>query len=394
MEKLTPRHYLLHFAHVLQTSLFPGVAEEIGPLSAQARLLMQVLAMVPLSPWLSCARGPGRPPEDRSALVAAFIAKAVYHCTTTRQLLATLKADTQMRRLCGWTHTSEVPHESTFSRAFAEFAASELPQKLHQALILSTQSERLIGHISRDSTAIEARERFPEKETSHPAPSEQNKAEQNKKRTPSRKLSRRPKKAKAAERGTLIERQRHRELPGMLETLSTTCAIGVKRSSKGHQKYWRGYKLHADVADGQIPVSLLLTGANVHDANAAIPLMTMSARHLTWCCDLMDSAYDAEAILAHCRQLGHVPIVQPHPRRNGRSKSQLPKVFPAKKAPELSWAQQDRFRERTAVERVFARLKEEFGASHIRVRGAAKVMGHLMFGVLALTVDQLLRLTG
>ena len=44
------------------------------------------------------------------------------------------------------------------------------------------------------------------------------------------------------------------------------------------------------------------------------------------------------------------------------------------------------------VERVNARLKDEFGASQIRVRGAVKIMAHLMFGVIALTVDQWLRL--
>jgi hypothetical protein len=44
------------------------------------------------------------------------------------------------------------------------------------------------------------------------------------------------------------------------------------------------------------------------------------------------------------------------------------------------------------VERVNARLKDEFGASHLRVRGGAKVMAHLMLGVLALTVDQWLRM--
>jgi Transposase DDE domain/Transposase domain (DUF772) len=394
MEKLTTRQCLMNFAHVLQTALFPVIAEETGPLSVQAKLLMQVLAMAPLGPWLSPTRGPGRPPEDRMALASAFVAKAVYGCTTTRQLLSYLNADAQLRRLCGWTHASAVPHESTFSRAFAEFAASELPQKLHQALIQTTQSERLIGHISRDSTAIEARERFPEKEPQQPrAKPEEKKAKKSKPKQKS-KSARRPKKAKAADRGTLMERQRYMKLSQMLETLPTACAIGVKTSSKGQQQYWRGYKLHADVADGQIPVSLILTGANVHDSTAAIPLMTMSAQRVTSCYDLMDSAYDADAILSYSRQLGHVPIVQPHPRRNGRSKSQLPKVFAAKKAPELSWAQQDRFRERTAVERVFARLKDEFGADKVRVRGASKVMAHLMFGVLALTVDQLLRLTG
>ena len=50
-----------------------------------------------------------------------------------------------------------------------------------------------------------------------------------------------------------------------------------------------------------------------------------------------------------------------------------------------------RYNERTASERVNGRLKDEFGCRHVRVRGAAKVMCHCMFGVLALTADQLLR---
>ena len=45
------------------------------------------------------------------------------------------------------------------------------------------------------------------------------------------------------------------------------------------------------------------------------------------------------------------------------------------------------------VERVNARLKDEFGGKQIRVRGAVKVMAHLMFGILALTVDQWLRMS-
>jgi hypothetical protein len=34
----------------------------------------------------------------------------------------------------------------------------------------------------------------------------------------------------------------------------------------------------------------------------------------------------------------------------------------------------------------------EFGARHVRVRGHAKVLCHLMFGILALPVSQLTRL--
>ena len=48
---------------------------------------------------------------------------------------------------------------------------------------------------------------------------------------------------------------------------------------------------------------------------------------------------------------------------------------------------------RTMAERVNARLKDEFGARFVRVRGAIKVKCHLLFGVVALTVDQILRVT-
>ncbi len=59
--------------------------------------------------------------------------------------------------------------------------------------------------------------------------------------------------------------------------------------------------------------------------------------------------------------------------------------------PQLPRAQEERFKARTMVERMNARLKDEFGGNTVRVRGAAKVMAHIMFGILALTVDQWLR---
>ncbi len=138
----------------LADSLFPRLEEESGPLGSAAQLLVQVLAMVPLANWLPGNRQ-GRPMKNRSALAAAFLAKSVYGLTTTRQLRARLQVeDQQMRRCCGWQHASQLPHEATFSRAFAEFARTELAQQLHAALIGKTQAARLIGHISRDSSAI------------------------------------------------------------------------------------------------------------------------------------------------------------------------------------------------------------------------------------------------
>lgn len=45
----------------------------------------------------------------------------------------------------------------------------------------------------------------------------------------------------------------------------------------------------------------------------------------------------------------------------------------------------ERYKERTQVDRTNARLKDEFSAKDIWVRGHDKVKSHLIFGLLALT---------
>jgi len=90
----------------------------------------------------------------------------------------------------------------------------------------------------------------------------------------------------------------------MLRELPRQCDTGAKTSGDGHPKYWQGYKLHLDVADGQIPIRAILTSASLHDSQAAIPLTTMTSRRVTYCYDLMDAAYDAQEILEHCRKSG------------------------------------------------------------------------------------------
>src|SRR5437868_6314800 len=151
--QITPRQCLTEFAHLLQGTLYGAIAESAGPLSEKAELLIAVLTLVPVQAHLaSPGRWNGRPAQHRQALATAFIAKAVYGFSTTRSLLDRLRCDRQLLRLCGWNSARQLPHESTFSRAFEEFAHSQLPQRLHAAMIAKTQGSRLIGHIARDST--------------------------------------------------------------------------------------------------------------------------------------------------------------------------------------------------------------------------------------------------
>jgi hypothetical protein len=392
--KLTLRQQITQFAHVLQAGLFPVLNEELGELTEPAKRLVATLEMVPLARFVPSSRGwIGRPSKDRLAIASAFVAKAVYGFTTTRHLLDALDSDAQLRRICGWTEARLVPHEATFSRAFDEFARMELPQFVHETLIRETQQDRLIGHIARDSTAIEARERFPEVpvpvSASKVAPATPGKRGPKPGRRGPHKRHPGGKPKYTPKADTRMHRQRSMTLPAMLAELPRDCSLGVKTSHDGNQKYWRGYKLHLDVADGQIPISGILTAASLHDSQVAIPLATMTAQRVTSLYDVMDAAYDATEILDHSRSLGHVPIVRPVKRRHkevpfsGREECE---------ARELTWAEADRFRERTMVERVNARLKDEFGGREIRVRGPRKIMAHLMFGVLALTVDQILKL--
>src|SRR6266567_1026198 len=158
--KLTLADHLKQFMRVVQGALFPALQEELGPLTEKHRQLVALLNMIRIEVLITCVHGGvGRPAKDRRAMARAFVAKAVCNMSTTRQLLERLAVDTALRRICGWESLGEIPHESQFSRTFAEFAETQLPQRLHEALIAETQKDRLIGHISRDSTEIEAREK-------------------------------------------------------------------------------------------------------------------------------------------------------------------------------------------------------------------------------------------
>ena len=92
-------------------------------------------------------------------MAKAFVAKSVYKFETTDMLIVYLKGCRNIRRLCGWELPGQVPSPSTFSRAFNEFAMGKLPQKIHEAMIKKHCGQKLAGHISRDSTAIESREK-------------------------------------------------------------------------------------------------------------------------------------------------------------------------------------------------------------------------------------------
>jgi hypothetical protein len=101
----------------------------------------------------------------------------------------------------------------------------------------------------------------------------------------------------------------------------------------------------------------------------------------------MDAAYDAAAIHDHSQALGHAPIVDRNFRADHEAKAEWGREVERQKLIHMHAI----YDFRTMAERVNARLKDEFGARFVRVRGALKVKCHLMFGIVALAVDQIIR---
>jgi hypothetical protein len=367
-----------------QRSLLPGLDQELDPLTAKLEHLIIILDTLGLEAFVAPpSRRRGRPPDDRPAIARSFVAKAVLTIPTTSALIERLQIDRALRRICGWERRSDVPSEATFSRAFAEFAAQGLPERVHEQLVRRHLHDHIVGHISRDATEIEAREKPRRRSSDDPPPP-----------APPKRKRGRPRKDEVLPPKPLtrIEQQRTQSLDEMRAALPTQCDVGVKRNSKGFRETWIGYKLHLDTANGIVPVAAILTAASIHDSQVAIPLARTSEQRVVWLYDLMDSAYDAQPIIDDCLAAGRVPVIDRNTRRDTALKAEIAAERARRRLIKLPDPRDLTYNERTTAERANARIKDEFGGRHLRVRGHFKAFCHLMFGVVALAADSIVRL--
>jgi hypothetical protein len=318
----------------VQRSLFPHLDECFDTLlTEQEQRLVTMLEIVQVERYVSkksTTQRLGRKLLVREALARAFVAKAVYRLPTTSDLIRAIRATSNLRRICGFIAMGEIPSESTFSRAFTEFADSGLGNRAHDALVQDYLAGELIGHISRDSTAIVGREKPTQKVKKPKMP------------------RKRGRPAKGEQREPVVEKRLDRQVgqsaAEAIRELPFACDRGTKKNAKGYKTSWNGYKLHLDINDVGLPIS----------------------------------AYDARLINETSRQFEHVPIID----KNSRGREVIP----------MAPHEAERYKVRTSVEQANGRLKEDFGADNVMVKGHSKVNQHLMFGVIVLFADQLIRL--
>lgn len=306
----------------------------------------------------------GRPAYENDPIMRAFLARSFLRIPTVTDLRNRLINDPNLRKICDF---DGIPSPATFSRRLKDFSKGNLMVQTLNGIVEQHHKGRIIGHISRDSTAIQARE------TPVNRKRDVDLMKPKRKRGRPRKGEVRPKKEP-----TQMEVQLTQSARKSLSKLPKECAWGCKKNSQGNVATWKGYKLHLDVSDIGFPITAIVTGANVHDSQAAIPMEKLTGRKVQHLYSLMDAAYDADAISTYIKEQGRVPLIDPNKRRG-------PEREP------FSPAQKQRFKIRTTVERANSHLKDWLIPSQIFVRGFEKVSFVLMCGVLCLAAVKALQ---
>jgi len=238
-------------------------------------------------------------------------------------------------------------------------------EQMLETMVRKVHEGRVVGHISRDSTAIIAREK--------PV----NKKQEVK---PAKRKVGRPKKGESKQEKKLkrLARQLKMKAQESIKELNQDCAWGCKKNSQGNVQFWKGYKLHLDVTDMGIPVSAVVTGANVHDSQASLPLEKMSEKRVVHLYSVMDAAYDAPEIREYSEGKGRIALIDQNKRRKDNREPMDP-------------AQKQRFKIRSTVERTNSHLKDWLLPAKLLVKGFRKVNFVLMAGVVCLAALKILQ---
>lgn len=376
----------------LENSLFPSLKEELRleELSDKEQKLIKILDFAQIEKNITVVSITNTP-KHREEIARAFIAKSVYNIQTTRDLIDRLHSDRTLRILCGWRYKNDIPSEAKFSRVFKELSELKIAQKTHEQFVKEYLRDTIFFYNASDATKIPLRQK-PVKVGVTPQERGQKEKFKQKRRG-------RPKKGEIREPKTpsiLQQQEDMKTTKQMLSLISTQCGVGRKQNSKGNFETWIGGKLHISVVDGDIPITAIYSGANVHDSSVALPLINETSKKVSYLYDLQDAGYDADIIRGFSQRNGHYPIIDTNPKNSKKLKEQLQVAIEEKEKfdylnlPQSS--EEHHYNQRSMVERVNKYLKDDFGCNTIYYKGATKVASVLAFGILSVCIHQSLKL--
>jgi hypothetical protein len=242
---------------------------------------------------------------------------------------------------------------------FAYLCEQPIGEQVLEGLVGKAYKDKAVYQVKWDSTMIEAREQVPEK--------------------PEKKRGRPPKNTpKPPQEPTVLEQPVTEEATASVEKLNKNCVYGCKKNSRGHIQTTKGYKLHLDVSDRGFPITAVVTRANVHDSQVAIPMEKLTEEKVLFFYSVMDNGYDADTITQYIVSRDRVPIIEANKRRD-------------RERPPLDPTKQERYKIRTEVERANSPLKDSLLPKALYVKGYKKVSFVLMSAIVCLAALKFLQ---
>ena len=142
-----------------------------------------------------------------------------------------------------------------------------------------------------------------------------------------------------------------------------------------------GYRLHLAVdVKSELPIAMIVVSANENEKKHAISLFRKASEHVKPRKLLADSQYSAANLRETALECGALPII-PYPRNQQvgvRSVLRVDRKFRSHGPEKFKTA----YKKRTAVERVFSRLKNLTSLTQHNLRGLAKITFHSQLCVL------------
>lgn len=297
----------------------------------------------------------GRIGYELLSIFGILMMKLFYHQRTMKDTLLLLEEHMNLQDILG---LKQVPSEASMSRLSRKVEQIVPIKTIHTRLIHTYRqgmTGRVVGHLSIDSTTIEAREK----------PYRKKKEAQEKPEAPPRKRGRKakgsPEEKEYLERIVKEEEARRHYLKESPEksisALEKRCSLTAKQNSKGKRQWFIGYKAHIAADDFGVPISFAVTGACVHDSKVAVPLLKMAKEKTEFFYILLDKGYISPAVNDYADMIERKVIID---RKGYKGVSPIP----------LEPAYAERYKARTTVERTNSELKDGFLPDKIYKRGA------------------------
>lgn len=263
----------------------------------------------------------GAPTElNYTAMIYALVARIHEGIPTIKLLVKRLKNDLLFRLDCGFLFSDQTPSEASFSRLIGRLSESQILEEERNSVVLQAIEEGFIQDDTAaiDATHFEARDRII-------AQDKKPKAEPKKRgRKPKAEKEQWEKEKQEQEaQKSIYKKTVADQLDVPLEELRAQAPVkpawGIKKNSEGKNEFWFGYKAHFAVGTkSQYILQSLMTSGNMNDGKAAIPLLkglkelSLKIKYLT-----LDAGYDYLPIYQQIHRIGAQAIIAYNKRNEG-----------------------------------------------------------------------------